>query len=77
MVASRNGASGSTQAYAVSGNTSATSSAIIGIGSVVNGSTNRMNGDIGFAAIYVVNLSASLTRRLEHSAAFSFKIQCS
>ena len=68
-----------TSSTALSGSSSSSNSTSfeISIGSSSSGASSRLNGDIG--AIYAFNstLASSLVRRLEHSAAFSFKIQCS
>lgn len=72
---SKSGAVTATSAFASSGNTSNTTSAFFNIGSGSAGGS-RLNGDIGFLSIIASQLSASLIKRLDHSAAFSFKIQC-
>jgi hypothetical protein len=40
-------------------------------------SVNRQNCEISTAAVINVSISVSLRRRIEHAAAFSFKIACS
>lgn len=37
---------------------------------------NFLNGDIGYVALFNILLSDSLRKRVEHSAAFSFKLVC-
>jgi hypothetical protein len=59
-----------------SGNTSNTSSTAVRVGAT-DASTNRFFGDCGIIVAINSIISSGLKKRLEHSAAFSFKIQCS
>lgn len=59
--------------FQTSGNSSDTAS-IIEIGAA-NGTQQQLLGDVGLAA-FVESTSATLRRRFEHSAAYSFKIAC-
>ena len=62
--------------FQTSGSTSDTAStASIGASFATDGSSNRLNGDIGLCA-FVESSSTSLRKRFEHAAAFSFKIAC-
>ena len=62
--------------FQTSGNTENTASAAsIGAGSFSGGTSERLNGDIGICA-FVESSSASLRKRFEHAAAYSFKISC-
>lgn len=73
---SKNGIQAATTALPSSSNSSNTASNNINIASSY-GTANFMPCDIGLMLGVVSYLSAPLIRRLEHSAAFSFKIQCS
>jgi hypothetical protein len=60
--------------FQTAGSTSDTNSASVTIGSGANG--QRLNGDLGQALAFNTALTASQRKRVEHAAAFSFKISC-
>jgi hypothetical protein len=72
-----NGASIGTQAVSPTGNTPNTNSASINIGVIaVPSFNNHHDGEIARIEAFQSALSASQRKRLEHAAAYSFKISC-
>jgi hypothetical protein len=60
--------------FSTNGNSSATNSGSVTLGN--NTISQALNGDMGQALAFNFALHSSLRKRLEHAAAFSFKIAC-
>jgi hypothetical protein len=61
--------------FQTAGNTSNTDSQSVQVGAV-SAASQYLNGDIGQALAFNTALTASQRKRVEHAAAFSFKISC-
>ena len=72
----KNVSSSASVALSGSSNTSNTDSAAVALGGTSSGA-NVFTGDIGIILAFDSALTDPLSLRLHHSAAFSFKIQCS
>lgn len=64
----------SNTSFQTAGNTSATNSGSVSLGN--NSAPQPMNGDLGQALAFNTVLTASQRKRVEHAAAYSFKISC-
>lgn len=61
----------------VSGSFGPTSTGAFGVGTIAPGTSFFFKGDIGLVIVIAASIQSPLRRRLEHAAAFSFKIPCS
>lgn len=69
--------SGSNTSFQTNGNTSDTDSLAVRVGLADPAFNQYMNGDIGQAVAFPFALTAAQRKRVEHSAARSFKLSCS
>jgi len=75
IIAFQNGSSATSASLSSTGNTSNTNSTAIRIGRNA-ANIQAFNGDISLVAVFGSLLSGAVRKRLEHAAAYSFKISC-